>query len=284
VDPFVSVVTVSLNAAATIGDTIASIAMQERNFDVEHICVDGGSSDSTRAIIDQWAAHATHLRRVFEPDNGIFDAMNKGLRAAKGQYVIFVNADDFLVSRDTLAMAMEGLIPGADENPDLIVGPVAMGKLGCRGLWRQRRVPKLLGRLRGSGLFPVHQGLFTKRRLLEAVGGFDSSLRLASDVNLYYDLERKYRLSMRIIRWDIAFMRAGGAANGSLKAICLGTVEIYRHLAPRHGFARAAGMVFIKTMQSLTELRYGQCPHGRWFMRANDSAAKRDDASDLSAC
>lgn len=257
--------------------------MQEWNFDVEHICVDGGSSDSTRTIIDQWAAHATHLRRVYEPDNGIYDAMNKGLRAAKGEYVIFVNSDDFFVSRNTLAMAMEGLSPGADDNPDLIVGPVAMGKLGRRGFWRHRRVPALLGRLRGSGLFPVQTGLFTKRRLLEASGGFDSSLRLASDVNLYYDLEREYRPSMRIIRSDVVFMRAGGASNGSLKAICLGTAEIYRHLSARHGFARAAAMVFIKTMQSLTELRYGQCPHERWFIRENDGAAKRDDATDLSA-
>src|ERR1700722_12875645 len=93
--PFVSVITVSLNAAATIEDTIASVSMQQADFAVEHICVDGGSVDATRVSIDRWAAHSSRLVRVYEPDSGIFDAMNKGLRAARGEYVLFLNADDF---------------------------------------------------------------------------------------------------------------------------------------------------------------------------------------------
>jgi hypothetical protein len=78
---------------------------------------------------------------------------------------------------------MRGLNPGAPDNPDLIAGSVCMGRLGTRGFWRHRRVPRLLGRL--PGLFAVHQGEFLKRRLLEQVGGFNSRLRLASDVTLY---------------------------------------------------------------------------------------------------
>src|SRR5258706_16478169 len=106
VDPFISIVTVSLNAAATIEDTIASVSLQQANFDVEHICVDGGSTDGSREIIDRWTARVSHLRTIFEPDLGIFDAMNKGLRAARGEYVLFLNADDFLVAENTLATVM----------------------------------------------------------------------------------------------------------------------------------------------------------------------------------
>ena len=147
-DPFVSVVTVSLNAAATIGDTVASVALQRADFAIEHICVDGGSSDGTRLIIEQWA-RSRPLKLVFEPDAGIFDAMNKGLRCARGEYVLFLNADDFLVRPDSLATALRGLLPGRTGNPDLIVGNVCMGELGTRGFWRHRRVPRLLGRLPG---------------------------------------------------------------------------------------------------------------------------------------
>src|ERR1700677_753120 len=110
-DPFVSIVTVSLNAAATIGDTIASVWMQTTDFRVEHICVDGGSSDHTREVIDRWALQSGQIRSIYEVDNGIFDAMNKGLRAARGEYVLFLNADDFLVARTSLATAMAGLLP-----------------------------------------------------------------------------------------------------------------------------------------------------------------------------
>ena len=266
--PLVSVVTVSLNAAATIEDTIASVSMQQADFAVEHICVDGGSVDATRAIIDRWAARSSRMVRVYEPDSGIFDAMNKGLRAATGEYVLFLNADDFFVARDTLATALADLSPGAPGSPDLIVGDVAMGEPGLRGVWRRRRVPRLLGRLRGWGLYPLHQGQLTKRRLLNAIGGFDARLRYSSDVIQYYDLERNFRPSMRFLGADVAFMRAGGTVNAGWKVRYRATLEFYKHLSSTHSPFRAAVMVGVKTLQSLMEVRWGRCPHGRWFAAA----------------
>jgi glycosyltransferase involved in cell wall biosynthesis len=273
VEPFISIVTVSLNAAASIADTIASVASQQVDFPVEHICVDGGSTDATRAIIDHWAACSGQIVRVYEPDSGIFDAMNKGLRAARGEYVLFLNADDFLAAPNTLALVMAGLAPGGVGNPDLIVGDVSMGELGSGRIWRHRRVPRLLGRLRGFGLYPLHQGQYTKRRLLNAVGGFNSKLRFSADVLQYYDLERRFRPSMRFIRTDVAFMRGGGTSNAGLGAMYRATREFYRQLAAVYSPARAAVMVTIKTLQSFVELRVGRCRHGRWFAAAIDSAA-----------
>jgi glycosyltransferase involved in cell wall biosynthesis len=264
-DPFISIVTVSLNAAATIEDTIASVALQHTDFDVEHICVDGGSTDGSREKIDQWAARAPHLRAIFEPDRGIFDAMNKGLSVARGEYVLFLNADDFLVAEDTLTRTMAGMTPGSPQNPDLVVGNVSMGKLGRLGVWRHRRVPKLLGRLRGFGLFPVHPAQFTKRRLLNAIGGFNPELKLSSDVIQYYDLERRFQPSIRSIRSDVSFMRIGGASNTGLRVMYFATREFYTHLLSTYSHARAAVIVIVKTLQSLMELRYGRCPHERWF-------------------
>jgi glycosyltransferase involved in cell wall biosynthesis len=263
--PFVSIVTVSLNAAATIEDTIASVSMQQAGFAIEHVCVDGGSRDGTREIIDRWAARSRRIHRVYEPDTGIFDAMNKGLRATRGEYILFLNADDFLVAPDILTRAMQGTSPGASANPDLVVGDVSMGVPGRRGIWRHRRVPRLLARLRGTGLFPLHQGMFAKRQLLEGVGGFNARLRDAADVTQYYDLERVFRPSMRIVGMDVAFMRAGGNANSSVKVMWRGSVETYRHLRPAHGLVRSVAMVLTKTLQSVSELRYGRPPHERWF-------------------
>lgn len=264
--PLLSIITISLNAAATIGDTLASVSMQNANFVVEHLCIDGGSSDGTRQIIDQWAGRSPRIRRIYERDDGIFDAMNKGLRAATGEYVLFLNADDFLVSPDTLAAAMQGIVPGAPGNPDLVVGDAAMGRLEHRGFWRHRRVPTYLGRIPGTGLYPVHQGQFTKRRLLDAVGGFDTRLRLASDLIQYYEIEMNFRPSIRRLGVDVAFMQSGGAANAGPTAIIRGSAEIYRHLTVRRGLLRACAMVLIKTLQSVGEFRYGCCPHKRWFI------------------
>jgi glycosyltransferase involved in cell wall biosynthesis len=264
-NPLISIITVSLNAEATIEDTLVSVSLQQRSFDIEHICVDGGSTDRTRDVVDAWAIQTGHIKRIYEHDNGIFDAMNKGLRAAKGEYVLFLNADDFLVAPDTLAKTIDAARPGADGNPDLIAGDVSMGVVGSCGLWRHRRAPRLLARVRGTGLFPIQQGLIAKRRMLEQAGGFDASLKLGSDVNLFYDLERRFNPTIHLLRRDVAFMRAGGAANAGLRAVWLGSREIYAHLQPTHGVVRSAIMVLVKTLQSLSELRYGRCRHGRWF-------------------
>jgi glycosyltransferase involved in cell wall biosynthesis len=265
VSPLISVITVSLNAASSIEDTLASVSLQVSDFAVEHICVDGGSADATREIIDRWAARSGAIIRIYERDDGIFDAMNNGLRAASGEYVLFLNADDFLVGPHTLSEAMQGVVADATGNPDMIVGNAAMGALGRRGFWRHRRVPSLLGQIRGIGLYPVHQGQFTKRRLLEAVGGFDPSKRLAGDLTQFYDLERRFRPTTRRVPADIAFMQAGGAANAGLAALLRGSAEVYAHLSSTRGAARAGMMLLTKTLQSLTELRYGRCPHRRWF-------------------
>lgn len=263
--PFVSVVTVSLNSAATIEATLASVALQDADFGIEHVCVDGGSSDGTRDIIDCWGHRSSRVRRVFEPDSGIFDAMNKGLRACRGEYVLYLNADDFLVAPNTIRRAMGGLEPGGPDNPGIVAGNVRMGRGDGNGFWRRRRVPKLLTSIRGTGFFPLHQGMFASRRLLEDVGGFDQHLRIAADVTQFYEMERLFRPSVRLLPFDVAFMLAGGAANAGVHAMVHGSLEIYRHLRKTHGVIRASSMLAAKTLQSISELRYGRVGCRRWM-------------------
>jgi glycosyltransferase involved in cell wall biosynthesis len=104
--PRISVVTVSFNAAATIADTLASVARQT-GVNYEHIIVDGGSSDGTMDVVRQH----DHDRLIAksEPDAGIYDAMNKGVAQATGDYLLFLNADDYLARPDALALAAEKL-------------------------------------------------------------------------------------------------------------------------------------------------------------------------------
>ena len=107
--------------------------------------------------------------------------------------------------------------------------------------------------------------MLAKRDLLEGVGGFDARLRYAADVTQYYALERQFKPSIRIVGTDIAFMQAGGNANASMRAVWRGTAETYRFLLPENGRVRAFGMVLAKSLQSISEIRYGRPPHQRWF-------------------
>jgi len=257
-----SIITVTYNNLSGLSKTSESIA--EQSFkDFEWIVVDGGSTDGTVECLSGF--ERLKIKWLSEKDNGIFDAMNKGLRIARGEYVLYLNADDFLVEPDTLVTVLAGISPGKHENPDLILGDVVMGLCGSRGWWRHRRVPGLLRRLRGTGLIPLHQAQFTRRTLLQAAGGFDPNKKYSADATQFYDLERTHRFTVRVVPRDVACMRPGGSANAGLKAIRLGTAEMYDHLKRTHGQTRAAGMVLVKTMQSLMEVRYGRCPHERWF-------------------
>src|SRR6202021_3268689 len=99
------------------------------------------TKEQTRWSIYRAGLRNSQIQPISEPDKGMFDAMNKGLRAAQGEYVLFLNADDFLVARDSLALALAGCVYGSADNPDLIVGETAMGQVGGGGLWRSARVP-----------------------------------------------------------------------------------------------------------------------------------------------
>lgn len=122
--PFFSIITITYNAEDTVLPTLESIARQDFT-DYEHLVIDGASSDSTLSLVD--AAPGAARRRVLsEPDNGLYDAMNKGLSRATGQYLIFLNAGDTFHTPDTLSLiaqtarkaGMPGVIYGQTDLVD----------------------------------------------------------------------------------------------------------------------------------------------------------------------
>lgn len=116
-DLLISVVTVSYNAVTTIEQTILSVINQTYPH-IEYIIIDGGSTDGTVDVIKKYADKITYW--VSEPDKGIYDAMNKGVREAKGKYITFLNAGDFYYNQDSLLQLIQkGEI---DNDPDVIYG------------------------------------------------------------------------------------------------------------------------------------------------------------------
>ena len=252
----VSIITVSLNSAATIGDTLNSVSRQQASFGIEHICVDGGSTDGTRQIILDASRRSQALRFLFEKDQGLFDAMNKGLSLALGRYVLFLNADDFLVGTSSVADIFSS-IRFADAFPEIVMGDVVMGNLDQLGLWRMRRVPRWLPRLPRLGVHPPHQGSFISRQLLLRANGFDRNLRLAGDTILFYRLVHEFNASMAISPRVVSFMRMGGASSKGLGSFREGNRETYLYLRRYRGAVGAALGVAVKVAQKIFEYRFG---------------------------
>jgi len=174
-----SIVTVCFNSAKTIRQTFDSVLQQEC-FDYEYIVVDGASSDGTVDIIKEYEPKfAGRMRWISEPDTGIYNAMNKGIRLAGGEFVAFIGSDDYYEPH-----AFKKMAAAIQANPDFNIyyGIV-------RTLQPQNdKLEHMLVRhshLFITGFSLMHQGVFTSRKLMLDSGLFDESFRITADYDFF---------------------------------------------------------------------------------------------------
>lgn len=175
VHPKFSIITVTYNAGAVLEDTIQSVITQTyRN--VEYIIVDGGSKDHTLDIINRYREHIHTL--VSEPDKGLYDAMNKGIRLATGDYLCFLNAGDELHEDDTLQLMVHSIT--GTELPDVLYGETAIvDEEGHFLRMRRLSTPENLNwKSFKDGMLVCHQAFFPRRELAEP---YDLRYRFSAD-------------------------------------------------------------------------------------------------------
>lgn len=162
--PKFSVITVAYNAEAVLEDTIQSVISQTYRH-VEYIIVDGASKDKTLSITDRYKNHIAQV--VSEPDKGLYDAMNKGIRLATGDYLCFLNAGDSFHEDDTLQQMVHTLT--GSELPDVLYGETALvDKEGHFVRMRRLSAPETLTwKSFKQGMLVCHQAFFAKRALAE---------------------------------------------------------------------------------------------------------------------
>ena len=170
----ISVITVCRNSEQTIAHTIQSFLAQT-HADKEMVIVDGGSTDGTLAVINSF--NAPSIRIFSEPDDGIYDAMNKGLRLYEGDACGFLNSDDVFHDLSVLAQIAAGLREADAVYGDVLFVNNQIEKRAVR-LWRAG--PYTRGCFR-YGWLPPHPTFYIRRELAGAVGPFDLSYGLSSD-------------------------------------------------------------------------------------------------------
>lgn len=177
--PFFSIITVSLNAEATFKATAASLLGQEFE-DWEWIIMDGGSTDGTLDIIREVAPGEARLSLTSEPDQGIYDAMNKGVQRARGAFVYFLNTDDGLADPRVLKHVEETL--AAHPGVDFLYGDICeIDVEGRRGIQSSPPPGQVLDEF-VCGCLP-HQSCFLRRSLFAAssIGPFREDYRISAD-------------------------------------------------------------------------------------------------------
>ncbi|PCE62598.1 glycosyltransferase family 2 protein [Sediminicola luteus] len=219
-NPLVSIVTGTYNSASFIADCVSSINTQDYPK-IEHIIIDGLSKDNTIQIIKNTPNRVTKI--ISEPDDGIYDAMNKGLKLAKGNIIGILNSDDFYNDSKVLSMVAKTFEEtGADcvfgdlyyvtaENTDKIVRKWVTGNYYPNAFRK--------------GWHPAHPSFFVKREVYEKYGYFDTELRLAADFELMLRFLEIHQLKPAYIPFPMVRMRLGGATSKNLTNIINGNKE-----------------------------------------------------------
>lgn len=207
----ISVITATWNCAATMGDCLDSVA--EQNWtNREHVVIDGGSRDGTVEVLDARRSELSVL--VSEPDNGIYDALNKGIARASGDVVGFLHADDVYAGPDVLAHVAEAF---ADPSVTAVYGDLQyVRKDDTNHVVRHWKSAPFSRRRLAWGWMPPHPTLYVRREWYERIGGFDTRYRIAADYFSILTMFSHPEFKAVYLPEVLVKMRLGGESNRSL--------------------------------------------------------------------
>jgi glycosyltransferase involved in cell wall biosynthesis len=204
----ISLITVCYNAESTINSCIQSVIRQNFN-NVEYIIIDGGSTDKTINIVNNYKHFISHI--VSEPDKGIYDAMNKGIKLATGDVVGMLNADDFFADDTVLNTIAQVFV---QYNVNIIYADLDyINKNG--GVVRKWRSGSYSAKSFNLGWMPPHPTFYCKRNLFEKFGFYSLGYGTAADYELMLRFLYVNKLSAHYIKKVIIKMKIGGKSNKS---------------------------------------------------------------------
>ena len=221
-----SLITITYNSARTISNTFQSILSQSYT-NIEYIVIDGNSKDETVSIIKCYEPlFEGRMKWLSEPDKGIYDAMNKGIRMATGDIIGILNSDDLFYDNDVL----KDIVRTFESNDiDCLYGNLDFVDVV--------NIDKVVRTWKGSqhtagaflkGWHPAHPTFYVKRDVYEKYGVFDTSFDVSADFELMLRFIEKYQISNLYLNRDFVKMRMGGESTGSITKIIQGNKNVLR--------------------------------------------------------
>lgn len=217
----VSLITVCRNAAPVIEETLKSVREQTHS-DIEHILIDGASTDGTMERLGRHRDRIAVL--VSEPDDGIYDAMNKGLRLATGDVIGFVNAGDLLMTPYVIAQVAEAF---EGSGADAVYGDIIM--VDEQDIHKVKRLWNSGSYARDNfrkGWMPPHVATFIRRSVYDRYGLFNTGLRIGADYEILLRFLYKHKVPAAHLPETLVRFRLGGMSNGSVRHILNANREV----------------------------------------------------------
>lgn len=218
----VSIITVVFNNSSTIRMAIDSVLNQTYK-NIEYIVVDGASTDGTVDIIKSYGTQISKF--ISEPDKGIYNAMNKGVRLASGDFVGILNADDCLYSNDVI----QSMVNRIDDTIDAVYGDVEF--FSDKDLSRSVRYyssKKFNIERFKYGFMPAHPSFYVRKKYFDLFGCYKEDYRIASDFDLLIRFLHSNKIKSKYIEMPFVKMRTGGVSNKNIMSRVLLNKEILR--------------------------------------------------------
>jgi glycosyltransferase involved in cell wall biosynthesis len=221
----VSIITASYNSSRTIEDCLKSIVTQDYS-NIEVLIIDGASKDKSLKIINEIQKSYKNIQVYSKSDHGIYDALNKGIRLAKGEIIGFVHSDDFLASSKVVSEIVQKM---KDEEVDGVYGDLQyIDQKKPNKIVRYWKSCEFNFCLLKEGWMPPHPTLFLKKEVYQKYGNFNQNYKISADYDFMLRVFKDTTLRFFYLPKVIVKMRVGGASNKSLKNIIQKTKEDYK--------------------------------------------------------
>ncbi|MEI6267760.1 MAG: glycosyltransferase family 2 protein [Methylococcaceae bacterium] len=208
----ISIITSVYNNQETIAEAMDS-ALSQTYADIEYIIIDGGSTDNTVNIIKSYQNRLAVF--ISEPDNGIYDGLNKGINLATGDVIGFLHSDDLYENNTVIEKVAKAFI---ENEIDSVYGNLTyVNKSDPTKVIRYWKSGDFTLKKLSCGWMPPHPTFFVKRAIYQQHGQFDTRFKIAADYDLMLRFLGKYKISTYYIPSVLIKMRAGGESNKSLK-------------------------------------------------------------------
>ncbi len=217
----ISIITATYNSSATIRDTLESVASQTFE-NIEHIIVDGLSSDNTLEIVNEYC----HVAKVIaEKDKGIYDAMNKGIKLANGDIIGILNSDDIFASDDIIANIVSAF--KKDDTIDAVYGNISYFKTEePQKIVRYWKSKPYYTTFFEDGNVPPHPTLYVKSNIYQKVGLFNIYFKISADYDLMLRMLKIHQIKSHYINQDIVKMRIGGTSTAGINSLIISFNEV----------------------------------------------------------
>ena len=212
----ISIITATFNSAKTLKDTIQSV-LRQTNKDFEYLIIDGGSTDETIDIVKSYESEFSgRLKWVSEKDQGIYDAMNKGIKMASGDVVGILNSDDYFTSDDILQTVADAF---KCQEIDAIYGDIHFIRDGnpqkCIRYYSSRMFRPFWLRF---GFMPAHPSFYCKREIFDKAGLYSLDYKIGADYEMMVRLFKRLKIKTLYVNKDFVTMRTGGASNTNVRS------------------------------------------------------------------